>query len=95
MGTRHLQKVNLCHSMKYSVRYRKNNVRNIGGEEWKNWRDRGLGSIVKKHERNHLKLRHKHLETCIYIHTMSKPLDNAQHVLLYVCVMQQISSALL
>jgi hypothetical protein len=95
VGTKHLQKVNLSHSMKYSIRCGKNNVRNIGIEEWKNWWERGLGSIVKKHERNHLKIRHKHLETCIYIHTMSKPLDNAQHILLCVCSMHSISSALL
>jgi hypothetical protein len=30
-------------------------VRNKGIEEWKNWLERELGIIVKKHERNHFK----------------------------------------
>jgi hypothetical protein len=30
-------------------------VKNIEIEEWENWLERGLGSIVKNDERNHFK----------------------------------------
>ena len=55
MGTRPAQKVTFVTEWNIVIRCRKNNGRNVGIEDWKNWLERGLGSIVKKHERNNLK----------------------------------------